>query len=136
MKTKLSTFLAGAISLAMVSAPARAHHGYAAYEMNTNMSLKGTITNFAMANPHSQISFDVKGASGELEHWAVETGAPVRGMKAGGWSSDSLKPGDVVTVNFHPAKTGIHAGVLMNVVWSDGHVLPQRNAGGDSQPGN
>ena len=61
--------------LLLFSTPILAHHGYAAYDMTANRSMKGTITNFTMANPHSQISFDVKDASGNVEHRTVETGA-------------------------------------------------------------
>jgi hypothetical protein len=124
MKTKfiITAILSAAVLTA--SAPIFAHHGYAAYDMINARSVKGTITSYALANPHTQISFDVKDAGGNVEHWAVETGLPVRGMRAVGFTSDSLKPGDEVTINFHPAKESIHAGVLINVVWPDGHVLP------------
>jgi hypothetical protein len=137
MKTKflaLAAVLGGSMLLSM---PMLAHHGYAAYDMTTTKTLKGTITNFTMANPHSQISFDVKDATGNVEHWAVETGSPVRGMKAGGFESDSLKPGDEVTINLHPGKNGGNVGVFINVTLPDGRILPLAQPGGDkSQPGN
>jgi hypothetical protein len=134
MKTRfifLAIFLAGALA---VSAPLFAHHGYAAYDMINSRSLKGTITSYALANPHTQISFDVKDASGNVEHWAVETGLPVRGMRAIGFTSESLKPGDEVTINFHPAKESIHAGVLISVAWPDGHILPAPEKPAGDQP--
>lgn len=134
MKTRfifLAIFLAGALA---VCAPLFAHHGYAAYDMINSRSLKGTITSYALANPHTQISFDVKDASGNVEHWAVETGLPVRGMRAIGFTSESLKPGDEVTINFHPAKESIHAGVLISVAWPDGHILPAPEKPAGDQP--
>jgi hypothetical protein len=116
------------------AAPMLAHHGYAAYDMISTRTVKATITNYALANPHTQISFDAKDASGNVEHWAVETGLPVRGMRAAGFTSDSLKPGDEVTINFHPAKEAIHAGVLINVAWPDGHILPAPEKPAGDQP--
>jgi hypothetical protein len=136
MKTQQVAVIAVLAGLLLFSTPILAHHGYAAYDMTANRSMKGTITNFTMANPHSQISFDVKDASGNVEHWTVEPGAPVRGMKAGGFDFDSLKPGDMVTINFHPGKGTVHVGVLSSVEFPDGRVLPHRQGPGIEAPNN
>ena len=136
MKTKQIALFAVLAGLLMVSTPILAHHGYAAYDMTATKSLKGTITEFSMANPHSHISFDVKDASGNVEHWVVETGAPLRGMKAGGFDFDSLKPGDVVTINFHPGKSTGHIGAMISVEFPDGRVLPRKQAPGGDAPSN
>ncbi len=106
--------------------PAVAHHGYAAYDMTVTESLTGTITTFEMANPHSFIEFDVKDKDGNVQHWWVETGATVRGMKASGFTFDTLKPGDKVTIYFSPAKNGKHVGAFKKVILPDGHVLPTK----------
>ena len=55
-------------------------------------------------------------------------------MKADGINSDSLKPGDAVTINFHPGKNGLKGGVMVNVVTADGHTLPAhaRSGGADA----
>jgi hypothetical protein len=132
MKTKQIALFAVLSGLLLSSIPAMAHHGYAAYDMTTSLSLKATITNFTMANPHSQISFDVKGANGTIEHWVVETGAPLRGMKAGGFDFDSLKPGDVVTINLHPGKNAAHVGAMISVEFPDGRVLPRKQTPGET----
>lgn len=132
MKLKTTVFapvLAGLLTISMASF---AHHGYAAYEMTTTTSLKGTVTSFMLANPHSTVSVDVPGANGTVDHWFIEWGT-VRYMKADGITSESLKPGDVVTINFHPGKGGIHGGVMVNVVLADGSVLPAHaRSGGDA----
>ena len=133
MKIKVTLFSVILAGLSMLSAPLFAHHGYAAYDMTTVQTLKGTVTSFMLQNPHSTVSVDVTDASGAVEHWFIEWGT-VRYMKADGINSDSLKPGDVVTINFHPGKNGLKGGVMVNVVTADGHTLPAhaRNGGGDT----
>jgi hypothetical protein len=112
----------------LCAAPIFAHHGYAAYDMQITKTLKGTITEYMMANPHSQIGVDVKDDSGNVEHWVVEDAATVRAMKEEGWEVDSLKPGDAVTIIYHPAKGPGHAGLLIRLEFPDGRTLPKPRA--------
>jgi hypothetical protein len=121
-----------ALLFAHLSGPAFAHHGYSAYDMTQVHSAKATITSFEMANPHSSITCDVKNPQGEVEHWVIETGAPMRGMRAGGFTPDTLKPGDAVTIYYYAAKNGSHVGAFVKVELPDGRVLPQKNPGSDA----
>jgi uncharacterized protein DUF6152 len=132
MKTILSVLvLAGLCALAT---PSFAHHGYAAYDMLTTKVVTGTITTFIMANPHSQINMDVKDpVTGAVDHWVVEDAATVRGMRAGGFTEDTLKAGDEVTVDYHPAKGSVHAGLLIHIKLPDGRVLPRSQPGASEQ---
>ena len=100
-----------------------AHHGYAAYDNSKTVTLIGTVTDFEMANPHSSLLFDVKNEKGEIEHWAVEFGY-VRALKEQGWSPDTLKPGDQVSVTLHVAKNGSHVGSGGKITYADGRPLP------------
>lgn len=125
----LCTFLVVACVL-ISSLVTSAHHGYAAYDTTKTVALKGTVTQFSIENPHSSISFDAKDDTGNLQHWIVETGH-VRAMKEGGWTTDSLKPGDQVTFYFHAAKNGTPRGVLVKVVWPNGQELPHHSENGN-----
>jgi len=100
-----------------------AHHGYAAYDMTKTVTLIGTVTDFELANPHSSLLFDVKNEKGEVEHWGVEFGFP-RALKDQGWSRDTLKPGDQVSVTLHVAKNGSHVGAGGKITYADGKPLP------------
>lgn len=113
-------FIAGAV-------PASAHHGYAAYDENVTLSLKGTVTDFELSNPHSTVSFDVKD-NGKVENWTAEAGH-VRLMKDLGWTRDTLKVHDVATFFFHPAKNGAHSVDLVKVVFADGKSLYAHSSG-------
>ena len=124
--TRLNGFFAGLIGVLMVSTPVLAHHGYAAYDMVTIMSVKATIVSMVLENPHSTITFDVKDANGNIEHWFSESDNP-RNMRRSGLTPDTLKPGDQVTVYYHPSKNGEHVVVLTKVEFTDGRVLKARD---------
>jgi hypothetical protein len=134
MKTKSIGILAAFVGLLACSAPVLAHHGYAAYDMQITKTLKGTITYFMMANPHSQINLDVKDENGTTNPWVIEDAGTVRAMKEGGWDFDTLKPGDEVTIIYHPAKGPGHAGLLIKCTLADGRVFPKGRP--QSQPEN
>jgi len=123
---KMNKMFAACMALLAVSflvpITALAHHGYAAYDETKTFSLKGTITDYELANPHSTMSFDVKNASGKTESWVAEAGH-IRLMQDEGWKRDTLKEGDVVTFFYHPAKNGSHAVDLVKVVLPDGRSL-------------
>ena len=108
--------------LVVVSTPVSAHHGVAAYDMNKTLALKGAVTSFELRNPHSLLSFDSNDDKGNVQHWSVETHNP-RALVELGWTKDSLKPGDQVTVHLHPAKNGSTVGYLVKVVFANGKEL-------------
>jgi hypothetical protein len=110
--------------------PALAHHGYAAYDETTLLSLKGTVTDYELENPHSTMSFDVKDEHGKIENWVTEAGH-IRLMQDLGWTRTTLKPGDVATFYFHPAKNGSHAVDLVKVTLSDGRTLGAHSSSGE-----
>ena len=125
---RVSRLFVGFVGLLLVSTPVFAHHGYAAYDMTTTLSVKATIVSLLMENPHSSIAFDVKDANGNVEHWFSESGNP-RNMRADGFTPESVKPGDQVTIYYHPSKNGSHVVVLTKVEFPDGRVLPQHDRG-------
>ncbi len=122
MKTTIQALLVLFVGIFVCSTPGFAHHGYAAYDMTKTLDVKATITSFDLANPHSTVEFDVKDATGKVEHWAGEMGPPVRGMREAGWTEDTLKPGDQVTITYNPRKDGQHLVNCVKFVFADGHV--------------
>jgi hypothetical protein len=122
MKKLLLICLAVSIGYLANPVPTWAHHGYAAYDETKTVTLKGTVTDYELANPHSTMSFDVKDAGGKVENWVAEAGH-IRLMQDEGWTRTTLKAGDVVTFSFHPAKNGSRAVDLVKVVLPDGRSL-------------
>src|SRR5271154_302575 len=97
--------LAAFVGLSLAPGAAIAHHGEAAYEATKTLTVRATMTGFEWANPHCQLQFDVNDEKGNKKHWTVLAINPLM-LSRYGWTSNSLKPGDMVTVVFHPAKNG------------------------------
>jgi hypothetical protein len=99
-----------------------AHHGTAAYDEKNPITLKGTVTDFVWANPHSLIKVDVKDDKGNVVHWVAETFPPGK-LARDGWTRNIVKPGDEVTVTISPAKDGSLEGLLRVLVLPDSREL-------------
>ena len=124
---KFSRTLALAVFGLVLSVPLFAHHGDAIYDLTAkNITVKGTVTDWVWANPHCVLRFDVND-NGQVAHWVAETTAPPSLIQRG-WTKQSLKPGDQVTITVLPVKNGRTVGRLIEVVFPDGQKLP-RNAG-------
>lgn len=111
-----------ALAGAAFSAPAPAHHSFAAeFDANSPIELTGTVTKVDWANPHTFFYIDVDGA-GKIENWALELGSP-NGLMRRGWTRNSLKVGDTVTVSGSRARDGSLKGNARSVVLQDGKQL-------------
>jgi hypothetical protein len=119
MKSTLVFALALAVTLIVVPSPTLAHHGTSAYDPGKTLQLKGTVTSFDWVNPHVSLAWDVKTENAGVEHWVVELTSPGM-LTRSGWHHDSVKPGDEVTVYFHPTKNGTKWGIFQRVVFADG----------------
>ena len=111
-----------AVCLLIVSVPLFAHHGGAAFDVGKRITKKGTVTEWFWANPHCFLSFDVKEDNGQVVRWIVETQAPPNIVPIG-FSKQSFKPGDEVTVALMPVKNGHPYGRIKQVVLSNGTTL-------------
>jgi uncharacterized protein DUF6152 len=83
-----------------------AHHSFAAeFDSSKVVNLMGTVTKVEWQNPHTFFYLDVKDDSGAVTNWALELGSP-NGLMRDGWTRNTLKIGDVVTVEGSQARTG------------------------------
>ena len=115
---------------ALAYIPAFAHHGAAAYQNKMVVLKDATVTKFVWANPHTILMFDVKDDKGETAHWAAEAGSP-SAVGLLGWTKNSVKPGDVLTIYLWPAKSGNPVGRLNKIVFADGQILRDSQLGGE-----
>jgi hypothetical protein len=120
MTNKIAAAFVAAVLL-LVSIPLLAHHGNASFDENI-ITLKGTVTEWVWSNPHCFLKFDVKGESGSVKKWAVETQNPTS-MSQLGWERTSFKAGDEVTVTLQAVKSGAPIGKVQSVTFTDGRVL-------------
>jgi hypothetical protein len=129
VKGKFAIISALAVTVLIVSSPLLAHHGSAATFESKTTTAKGTVIEWVWSNPHCLLRFDEKAENGEVKHWVVETQAPANMIDAG-WSKNSFKPGEEVTVDIRPAKSGKFVGILNKVVFADGRVLSTERSNG------
>lgn len=122
MRKKHFNTVAAATVLVLFSVPLWAHHGNAAFDSAKRVTVKGTVVSWLWANPHCVLTFDAKDDAGNAVRWSVEAGV-LAGNTRGGWSRQTFKPGDEVTVTLSPAKNGQPVGRLEKVVLPSGQVL-------------
>ena len=127
MRIKLSAFpaLVAAFLLLLflwVSGPAFAHHGAASYDISKMTTVKGTVTAVQWINPHVEVDMDVTNATGKAEKYVVESVSPL-GLSRNGWTKDSVKAGDQITVTGNLSKNGGHILRLKKIVFADSHEL-------------
>ena len=108
---KVGSRIAGAIALAVaiVAAPAYAHHSYAMFDVKKVVTVEGSVKEFLWTNPHGWLRVSAPGAQGKLDEWAVEMGS-VSVMAHLGWTPKTLLPGDKISITIHPLKDGAHGG--------------------------
>jgi hypothetical protein len=103
MRTRLAVIVAG-LGLLLSAGPALAHHAFAAeYDAKKPIKLTGAVTKLEWLNPHTWFYVDVKDDNGKVTNWGFEMGSPNILLRAG-WTRNSMKPGDVVTVEGSRAK--------------------------------
>ncbi|HUD63525.1 MAG TPA: DUF6152 family protein [Candidatus Sulfotelmatobacter sp.] len=100
-----------------------AHHGLAQFDTTHVVSLQGTVTDFQWIQPHAVIHADLKDDKGKVANWLLELGSPTM-LGRHGWSPDSLKRGDRVTVFGFRAKDGSAYMSVGRIELSDGKSLP------------
>lgn len=121
MRMKLA-FLA-CFGLLAVGLPALAHHSFEAeYDADKPVTLKGAVTKVEWTNPHARFYIDVKDESGNVINWNLELASPNVLMRQG-WTRNSLKVGDMVTVTGSQAKDASRLANARTVTFADGRKV-------------
>jgi len=98
--------LVAVTSLIVATAPAWAHHAFAAeFDAKRPVHLEGVVTKVELINPHAWIHVDVKNADGTLTSWMVEAGSPNVLLRRG-LTKTSIAPGTPVVVEGYQSKDG------------------------------
>ena len=123
MRNRLLRALGVVLVLLTASVPLLAHHGAAQFDVGKKVTVKGTVVEWFWANPHCFLRFDAAGDNGQVVRWAVETQSGPN-IVPQGFTKQTFKVGDEVTVTLEPVKNGRPLGRLLRVVLADGSTLP------------
>ncbi len=136
MRSKRIISSALAVALLSVCMPLLAHHGTGtSYDMTKELTLSGTVTQFLWANPHVLIYVDVTDDQGKVVNWGGELNNP-RFIARQGFSKDTLKPGDKVTLTGNPSKAGTTRIVIDKIKLPDGRTVKGPGTTPGSRPAN
>jgi exosome complex RNA-binding protein Csl4 len=115
---KRIALLTAALALAVAS-PAQSHHSHAMFDHSKEVTVTGTVAEFAYRNPHVLLYLDVKSDTGEPVKYEIEM-SNISNTVRRGIRPATFKPGDVVTAKVHPLKDGRAGGNYVTIVAADG----------------
>src|SRR3954464_5039291 len=114
--------LAGIFTL-IGSGAALAHHSFTTeYDGNKTFNVKGTVSKVEWTNPNARFYVDTTDDSGKMVTWNMELASP-SALAPNGWTSRTLKVGDMVTVSGYAAKVAAYRGDARSVMTADGRSL-------------
>ena len=97
-----------AIGIAIWTMPVYTNHSHGNYDLTQYVDMEGTVTEAHWMNPHAWIYMEVIGENNIPTIWALEGGG-LRALSRKGWTEDSVKIGDKISVRCHPLKAGTSA---------------------------
>jgi DNA/RNA endonuclease YhcR with UshA esterase domain len=92
------------------------------YDMEHPSTYKGIVTRIEWTNPHGYIYLNIKNDKGGVDEWAMEINSP-NFLNHNGWTRNTVKPGDEITVTGGAAKSGAKTMRCTSVTLADGLVL-------------
>ena len=121
MKRGLFTAL---IAVALLGSGSRiaAHHSFSAFDTGTEKTITGTVNRFEWTNPHTWVWVDVADGKGGVVRWGVEGMSP-NYLARRGWTKNTFKAGDKVTLTVRPMRDGSPGGMFVRGILADGKPI-------------
>ena len=115
-------FLALAVVAVQFPPAVSAHHSFAMFDANQSLTTTATVKEFQWGSPHTWLELVVLNPDQTEKPLSLEL-TTISGLLRNGWKPGTLKPGDRVTVTYHPMRDGTPAGQLVQAVTEDGRTL-------------
>jgi hypothetical protein len=114
---------AAVVAVSLCAAPALAHHSFAMFDQTKAVTLKGTVKELEWSNPHAWLRVEIVDATtGKPQQYAFEMGSVARST-FDGWTRNTVKPGDVVSVTMAPLRDGSRGGMYLGIDLPNGKHL-------------
>lgn len=129
----MTCLLAASLAISVGTLPAWSHHSFEAeFSRDLPVDVTGTVTSVEWMNPHARFYVDVEDENGEVVNWNFELASP-NGLMRRGWTRNSLKVGDVVTVVGSRAKNAPNVGNASTVTLANGQRMFAGSSGDPDQ---
>jgi hypothetical protein len=114
-----------------------AHHSTTMFDHTKTMTIRGTVVELRWVNPHVSLSVDGTIKDSEASGvWVMEMTSPGNLVRAGGWTRNSVKPGDKVEVDFSPLRdTSLKGGALKKLTNTETGLVLTANIRAQEMPG-
>jgi uncharacterized protein DUF6152 len=119
---KFKALCIGLVAAGFAVNAASAHHSFAMFDAEKMVTKTGIEKEFEWTNPHVWIHIMAPDEAGKQVEWSFEMQAIAQDARLG-WRADSVKPGDKVSIDFHPLKDGSRGGQLVAATLADGKRL-------------
>ena len=124
MGPKLIAIISAGVGLLALSVPSYSHHGTVGlYDLTRSITISGTVTDFRFVHPHTLIYFDVTGEDGAVVGWLAGLTGHSNLTRNDGWTGDTLKPGDEISVTGGPARGGAPSVCVKQVILNGESLL-------------
>jgi Family of unknown function (DUF6152) len=101
-----------------------AHHSPAAFDTRQSVTVTGTVTRYEWFNPHVYITIEQRTEDGSKKEWEVECSPPSM-MRRLGWSKETLRLGDALTITGSPGRDPGSHGLLAGTIKRADETLMQ-----------
>ena len=115
------------LTFLVATTPAFGHHSFAMFDMEKDLTFRGTVVEYRWVNPHVHVLLRVESGPDvdpeSVGTWDLEAAGSPLIMGRQGWTRQTLKVGDQLTVVVHPMKDGAKGASLFYVIFPDGKRL-------------
>ena len=121
--TPRSALLVALLVLLLQHRSVHAHHAFSpVYDGSKTVTIKGTLTDFKLVNPHAMMTIDVVDKTGKRVAWTVEMPG-LLSLTRHGWTERTVSVGEQLTVAGNPTHTGSARVAFKRIVLANGRVL-------------
>ena len=114
-ESALIAILASGLASGLLADSASAHHAYAMFDINKEVTLHGVVKTYEWTSPHIWVDLLVRDTAGKEINWPIEGASPTN-LRRFGWGRQSMKPGDQIELVIHPRRDGSIGGSMVTAV--------------------